>query len=78
MVGPFGAGSEGRKIMDIHLAVRVQTRAQIFYQPDDPKTGLGRKIYGRGSSDTKSGIATMMDIARKLKDSNLKRKIIFI
>jgi|ETN02SMinimDraft_2_1059926.scaffolds.fasta_scaffold11397_2 acetylornithine deacetylase/succinyl-diaminopimelate desuccinylase-like protein len=36
------------------------------------------RVYGRGSSDTKSGIATMLEIARKMKDIKLKRKIIFL
>ncbi len=36
------------------------------------------RIYGRGASDTKSGIAAMMEIARKMKDAKLKRRVIFL
>ncbi len=36
------------------------------------------KIFGRGSSDTKSGIATMMELARLMKNTKLKRRIIFL
>jgi acetylornithine deacetylase/succinyl-diaminopimelate desuccinylase-like protein len=38
----------------------------------------GGRLFGRGSSDTKSGIATMIEIARNLKNKKLKRKVIFL
>ncbi|MBU1705098.1 MAG: M20/M25/M40 family metallo-hydrolase, partial [Nanoarchaeota archaeon] len=36
------------------------------------------RIYGRGASDTKSGIATLLYIAGQLKDAKLKRRLIFL